>query len=92
VDGLLFGNSGQFVTQLLAILIAIAYSGILSFVLLKIIQLFTPLKASDKEEGMGLDVTQHGEEAYTDGDGAILIAKTDSTKSVLVGQPAGSKA
>jgi Amt family ammonium transporter len=92
VDGLLFGNPGQFVTQLFAILIAIAYSGILSFVLLKIIQLFTPLKASDKEEGMGLDVTQHGEEAYTDGDGAILIAKTDSTKSVLVGQPAGSKA
>ena len=32
-----------------------------------------PLKAATKEEGLGLDVSQHGEEAYADDEGAILI-------------------
>jgi Amt family ammonium transporter len=59
--------------------------------LLKIIGAITPLVASGKEEGLGLDVTQHGEEAYTDGEGAVLIATVDSTKSSVAMKTAGSK-
>ena len=32
-----------------------------------------PLRATSREEGLGLDVTQHGEEAYSHGEGAILV-------------------
>jgi Amt family ammonium transporter len=35
--------------------------------------LVAPLRASQKEEGIGMDVTQHGEEAYSRGEGAILV-------------------
>jgi Amt family ammonium transporter len=40
---------------------------------LKLIALVVPLRASAREEGLGLDVSQHGEEAYTRGEGAILV-------------------
>jgi Amt family ammonium transporter len=42
-------------------------------VILKAIALVAPLRASQKEEGIGMDVTQHGEEAYNRGEGAILV-------------------
>jgi Amt family ammonium transporter len=63
-DGLLFGNPGQLVTQAIAVGAAIAYSGVVSFVLLKLIGLVLPLRAASTDETTGLDVTQHGEEAY----------------------------
>ena len=45
-------------------LTAIVYSGGMSFILLKLISLFIPLRASTADESTGLDVTMHGEEAY----------------------------
>jgi Amt family ammonium transporter len=42
-------------------------------VLLKLIGLVMPIKASANEEGLGMDISQHGEEAYGSGEGAILI-------------------
>lgn len=63
-DGLLFGNPGQVVTQIAAVAAVIVYSGAVSFVLLKVIGLVIPLRASEEEESTGLDITQHGEEAY----------------------------
>ena len=63
-DGLLFGNPGQVVTQAAAVLAVIVYSGIASFILLKVIGLITPLRASAPDEGAGMDITQQGEEAY----------------------------
>jgi len=68
-DGLLFGNPGQLATQAIAVGAAIVYSGVLSFVLLKIVGLVFPLRASSDDEGEGLDVTQHGEEAYVHAEG-----------------------
>jgi ammonium transporter, Amt family len=32
-----------------------------------------PLRASEREEALGMDVVQHGEEAYASGEGAILV-------------------
>ncbi len=72
-DGLLFGNPAQLGIQALAVVVALAYSGIGTFILLQIVGLFLPLRATHKEEGLGLDVSQHGEEAYASGEGAILV-------------------
>jgi Amt family ammonium transporter len=63
-DGALFGNPYQLVIQAGAILAVAVYCGVVSFVLLKVIGLMMPLRASDHEESSGLDVSLHGEEAY----------------------------
>jgi ammonium transporter, Amt family len=70
-DGLLFGNPWQVVVQAITIAAVIAYGAVATFVLLKVVGLVFSLRAA--EEGMGMDVTQHGEEAYTRGEGAILV-------------------
>src|SRR4029450_3928209 len=62
-DGLLFGNPGQVGIQIVAVLAAMVYSGAMTFVLLKVIGLVIPLRATASDETAGLDVTQHGEEA-----------------------------
>ncbi|HEY3444827.1 MAG TPA: ammonium transporter [Myxococcales bacterium] len=72
-DGLLFGNPMQLAIQAGAILATMAYSAGATFGLLKLVSLVVPLRVSPREEGVGLDVTQHGEEAYTSGDGAVLV-------------------
>jgi Amt family ammonium transporter len=72
-DGLLFGNPGQVVIQLVAVLAAIAYSGVMSYVLLKLIGLVVPLRADAGDESTGLDVTQHGEEAYVHAEGSNSV-------------------
>ena len=68
-DGALYGNPGQLVTQAIAVGVAIVYSGVVSFVLLKIIGLVLPLRATAADETTGLDITLHGEEAYLHAEG-----------------------
>src|SRR5204863_6686562 len=63
-DGVLFGNPAQLGIQAVAVLAAIVYSGTMSFVLLKLVGLVIPLRADAGDEDIGLDETQHGEEAY----------------------------
>jgi Amt family ammonium transporter len=63
-DGLLYGNPGQVGVQAMAVAAAIVYSGAMSFILLKVIGAFMPLQVGVSDEGAGLDITQHGEEAY----------------------------
>jgi ammonium transporter, Amt family len=78
VDGALFGNPAQLGIQAVAVLATAAYSGVATFVLFKLIGLIMPLRAASTDEGVGMDVTQHGEEAYADGEGAILVLPTRS--------------
>ena len=73
VNGALFGNPGQLTTQVIGLGSVIAYSAIMTFVILKVIGALMPLRAESGDEGMGMDVTQHGEEAYSRGEGAILV-------------------
>jgi Amt family ammonium transporter len=73
LDGLLAGNPAQLATQALGVGSAIVYSAAATFVLLKALGFVTALRAVPKAEGMGMDVTQHGEEAYTSGEGSILV-------------------
>jgi Amt family ammonium transporter len=68
-DGLLYGNPGQLGIQAVAVLAAIVYSGVVSFVLLKVISLVLPLRPSAEDEMTGLDITMHGEEAYLAAEG-----------------------
>jgi Amt family ammonium transporter len=72
-DGLLYGNPGQFVTQVTAVGATIIYSGILTFVLLKLVGLVFPLTAGETEESEGLDMSMHGEEAYVHGGGSDSV-------------------
>ena len=72
-DGLFYGDAGQLGLQALAALATPVYAFVVTFVLLKVIGLLTPLRADEHDEAVGMDVTQHGEEAYATGEGAILI-------------------
>jgi len=78
-SGLLAGNLWQVPIQLGSVLIVAAYSATATFGILKLLALVMPLRISSKVEGVGLDVTEHGEEAYTGGDGAILVSPKDSS-------------
>jgi Amt family ammonium transporter len=72
-DGALFGDPRRILVQAAAVAAAVVWSAAGTFALLKLVALFAPLRATAREEGLGLDVTQHGEEAYTEGEGAILV-------------------
>jgi len=72
-DGLLFGNPRQLAIQAAAVLAVAVYSAGATWGILKLVALFARVRATTREEGLGLDVTQHGEEAYTSGEGAILV-------------------
>jgi Amt family ammonium transporter len=73
-DGALFGNPRQLMIQGTAVLSAIVYSGVMSFILLKVVSLVVPLRAGRDDEGVGMDVSQHGEEAYVHAEGAAVGA------------------
>ncbi len=72
-DGLLFGNPWQLVVQLISIVAVFAYSGVLTYGILKGLSLVVAVRADKKAEGLGMDIVNHGEEAYTHGEGAILL-------------------
>jgi Amt family ammonium transporter len=72
-SGLLAGNPAQVLTQIASVLIVLVYSGAATFVILKALAVVMPLRIADRNEKLGLDVSDHGEEAYTHGDGAILV-------------------
>ncbi len=64
-DGLFYGGGfDQVWKQLVALLAAVAYSGVMTFVILKAIGFVVGLRVPDKQELAGLDVAQHGEKAY----------------------------
>ena len=64
VQGLFYGNPAQLGIQVLAVLVVCAFAFCGSYVLLKVVDIFSPLRVSPKEEEDGLDLSQHGEEAY----------------------------
>jgi Amt family ammonium transporter len=92
VDGLLAGNPRLILVQALAVLATIGFSVACTFAILKLVALFSPLKATLGEEGQGLDFTQHGEEAYTSGDGALLLlpAATIQENVMVPSEPTGA--
>lgn len=67
-SGLFYGNPKQFMLQLIATLTTIVFSGIMTFILFKIVDKMVGIRVSKAEEIAGLDITQHNEIAYTEVD------------------------
>ncbi len=82
-DGFAYGDLGQLGSQALAALATPIYAFVMTFVLLRVIGLFTPLRVTEREEAQGMDTVQHGEEAYATGEGAILVAPADGEPELV---------
>ena len=82
-DGLFYGNAGQLADQAVAALVAPAYAFGMTYALLRVIGMAMPLRATERQEALGMDVVQHGEEAYVTGEGAILV----TAESGIEGEP-----
>jgi Amt family ammonium transporter len=72
-DGLVAGRPIQFAVQAAGVGATLAYSAGVSWLLLRLVGVVIPLRAVSRSEAVGLDVTQHGEEAYSTGEGAVLL-------------------
>ena len=72
-DGLLYGDAEQLAWQAIAIVATPAYAFVVTYVLLRVLGALMPLRATEREEAIGMDIVQHGEEAYATGEGAILV-------------------
>ena len=85
-DGLFYGNAAQLGYQALAVATVPAYAFVMTYLLLRLVNLVMPLRATEDEESIGMDIVQHGEEAYLTGEGAILI-RPESGDEVPVANP-----
>jgi Amt family ammonium transporter len=63
-NGLFYGDPGQLVTQIIAVAVVWIYSAVVTFLILKLIDVTIGLRVEEREEVLGLDSTQHGEVAY----------------------------
>jgi Amt family ammonium transporter len=63
-NGLVFGNPGQVVTQLIGVAATMAYAAVVTFIILKVLDAIVGLRVKDQAEDEGLDISQHGELAY----------------------------
>jgi Amt family ammonium transporter len=64
-NGLFYGNPAQLWTQMIAVGATWVFSGAMTFIILKVVNIFVPLRVTEKEEAMGLDLSQHSEVAYS---------------------------
>lgn len=63
-NGLLYGNTKQLLIQLLAVVIVWIYSVVMTYIILKFIDIVIGTRVAKREETLGLDISQHGEKAY----------------------------
>lgn len=64
-DGLFFGNPGQLGIQAIAVGATLLYSGLGTLVIYKVLNAVIGMRVTEKDEALGLDLTQHREAAYT---------------------------
>jgi len=62
--GLLYGNPGQLVTQLIAVVVTMTYSGVMTLIIFMIVKGVVGIRVEAEHEITGLDESQHGEKAY----------------------------
>jgi Amt family ammonium transporter len=82
VDGLIAGNPKQVALQAMGLVVAALYSAAATFGILKLVALAMPIRSRGRDEAVGLDVAQHGEEAYARGEGAVLVRQPLATHAV----------
>lgn len=63
-NGLFFGDVHLLIAQVISIVITIAFAGIMTFLIIKIMKVFMDIRVSSSEEADGLDIAEHGESAY----------------------------
>ena len=63
-NGLFYGDPSLVLKQLIAIAATYLFVGIASYIIIKVINVFIPVRANEHEESIGLDITLHGERAY----------------------------
>lgn len=63
-DGLVYGEWRLFAAQIEGILITIVIAVVGTLICVAIVRIFTTLRVTDREERIGLDISQHGENAY----------------------------
>jgi Amt family ammonium transporter len=64
-NGLFYGNPAQFLVQLLTVVATIVFAFGMTFLISKLLAKFMGLRVSENEEEVGLDISEHGEQAYT---------------------------
>jgi len=84
-NGLIHGNPGQLGAQALAVVVTLAYSLVVTLLILRVLDLVLGLRVSEEEEKIGLDMSQHGERAYAF-QGLSVLEVADLT----VPRPAGA--
>lgn len=62
--GILDGNSGQMMTQIVSVVAAVGFSAVGTFILVKLLDAVMGLRVNEDQEVQGLDISQHGEEGY----------------------------
>ncbi|HVX50557.1 MAG TPA: hypothetical protein VHB48_10375, partial [Chitinophagaceae bacterium] len=80
-DGLWYGNPAFFFTQVKAMLIVVAFSFTVSFLIFKFINFILPLRVSEEEENVGLDESQHDEKYLQ---GTLLVTNESKAYGVIV--------
>ena len=83
------GGFAQLLTQAAAVVISILFSAAGTLIIAGAVSLIVPLRAPEEQEATGLDVPLHGEEGYTDGEGALLIPVLASPKAARIANAAG---
>jgi Amt family ammonium transporter len=63
-NGLIYGDTHLFFVQIISVVFTIAFAAIATFVILKVMKLFMPIRVATLQEAQGLDITEHGEMAY----------------------------
>ena len=63
-DGLIFGEYWLFVAQIVGIVVTAAVAIVGTLICLCLVKRITPIRVSDKEERIGLDISEQGESAY----------------------------
>ena len=64
-NGLLFGNAHQLLVQSLSLIVAVAFAAVMTFIIFKIVDALVGMRVEEKNEIVGLDLTQQSEAAYT---------------------------
>ncbi len=80
-EGLFYGNSAFFFTQLKGMVIVVAYSFVVSFLIFKLINFIQPLRVSSEDEELGLDFSQHNEKYLQ---GTLLVSSNGVEKEQAV--------
>jgi Amt family ammonium transporter len=64
-DGLFYGNPGQFLIQVIAVVVTMVFSFVVSYILFKILDATMGLRVTAEDEVAGLDITEHQETGYS---------------------------